>query len=146
MTQLNFSLSQIVDFLSQVEGFCELPNHDLASLIAPLIGIETFEYDQFIVQFGSMGSTLYVLYQGKVRVDVPIGEGKILSIPCEEGALLGEMSLVSNKPRGADVVAESHVIVLTLDIETFQMLMTNNWRVTKAFAGLIGRRLARDSV
>lgn len=143
--QSDFSLSQVVDFLSKVEGFCELPQQDLATLIAPLIGIETFERGQYIIKFGSMGTTLYVLYEGKARVDLPVGEGKMLHFPCEQGALLGEMSLVSNKPRGADIVAETHVIVLTLDIETFQMLMSNDWRVTKAFAGLVGRRLARSA-
>ncbi|MEO5333366.1 MAG: cyclic nucleotide-binding domain-containing protein [Magnetococcus sp. YQC-5] len=143
--QSNFSLPQIVEFLSKVEGFCELPQQDLATLIAPLIGIETFERGQYIIKFGSMGTTLYILFEGKARVDVPVGEGKILHFSSEPGALLGEMSLVSSKPRGADIVAESHVIVLTLDIETFQMLMTNDWRVTKAFAGLIGRRIARTS-
>ncbi|MBF0125767.1 MAG: cyclic nucleotide-binding domain-containing protein [Magnetococcales bacterium] len=141
--QTDFSLPQIVEFLSKVEGFCELPRPDLATLIAPLIGIETFERGQYIVKFGSTGTTLFILYEGKARVDVPVGEGKHLHFPAEPGALLGEMSLVSSKPRGADIVAETHVIVLTLDIETFQMLMTNDWRVTKAFAGLIGRRSAR---
>ncbi|MBF0428184.1 MAG: cyclic nucleotide-binding domain-containing protein [Magnetococcales bacterium] len=138
----NLSLPQIIAFLSTVEGFCELPEQDLATLIAPLIGIETFERGQHIIQFGSVGTTLFVLYEGKARVDLPVGEGKMLHFSCDSGTLLGEMSLVSNKPRGADIVAETHVVVLTLDIETFQMLMSNDWRVTKAFASLIGRRLA----
>lgn len=143
--QTDFSLSTIVDFLSKVEGFCELSQQDLATLIAPLIGIETFERGQKIIQFGSKGTTLYLLYEGKCRVDVPVGEGEMVHFSCESQALFGEMSLVSNKPRGADVVAETRVVVLTLDVETFQMLMTTNWRVTKAFAGLIGRRLVKSA-
>ncbi|MBF0126622.1 MAG: cyclic nucleotide-binding domain-containing protein [Magnetococcales bacterium] len=142
--QSDFTLPGIVEFLSRVEGFSALPRQDLATLIAPLIGIETFERGQFLIRYGSSGSTLFVLYEGRVRVDVPLGEGKTLQFFNTPGALLGEMSLVSSKPRGADVVAETHVVVLTLDIETFQMLMTTDWHVTKAFAGLIGRRAIKN--
>ncbi|MBF0428268.1 MAG: cyclic nucleotide-binding domain-containing protein [Magnetococcales bacterium] len=139
----NLTIYQIVDFLSNVEGFCELNQNDLVTLVAPLVGIESFERDQLLIQYGSIGTMMFVVYEGQARVDVPDEEGAILSFPCAVGSLCGEMSLVSNKPRMANVVAETRVVALTLDIESFRMLMTVDWKITRAFAGLIGRRLSR---
>ncbi len=57
------------------------------------------------------------------------------------GAGVGELSLGSNQLRTADVIAETQAIMLVIDIETFQELMSENWRVTQVFAALIGRRV-----
>ena len=136
---------ELLDFLQHVEGFKEIPAEDLEAFIIPLISIATYEAGQYIINRGTAGSQLFILYEGLARIDLPQEKnpsGKALHFTLGKGDVVGEMSLVSNQPARADVVAEKQSILLTLDIETFQSLMINLWGVTKAFAGLIGKRLA----
>lgn len=137
----SITAEELIYFLSKVKGFKEIPVEDLESFILPLISIRTYEAGQHIIKRGTVGTTLFILYEGQGRIDVPLPD-KVLHFDIKEGEIVGEMSLVSSHPTQADVVAERHSIFLTLDIETFQSLMVNLWRVTKAFAGLIGERIA----
>lgn len=133
---------ELLTFLGDVDGFKEIPKDDLEAFIIPLVSITTYEAGQHIISCGTVGTNVFVLYEGLARIDVPLPDGTVLHFPLEKGDVVGEMSLVSSQPTRADVVAERQSILLALDVETFQSLMVNLWRVTKAFAGLIGERLA----
>lgn len=142
---MTITAEALLDFLCQVDGFKEIPVEDLEAFIIPLISITTYEAGQKIIARGTVGTKVFVLYEGKARIEVQLSDEQILKFDVEKGDVVGEMSLVSSKPTRADVVAERHSIMLTLDVDTFQSLMVNLWRVTKAFAGLIGARLAARS-
>ncbi|MEO5364424.1 MAG: cyclic nucleotide-binding domain-containing protein [Magnetococcus sp. DMHC-8] len=144
MEQL-ISAEELINFLGTVEGLKEIPTEDLDTFVTPLISIATYEPGQTIIARGVMGTHLFILYEGRMRADVPLSDGKTLQFFLEKGAVVGEMSLVSSRPAKADVVAEIPSILLLLDIETCQSLMVNLWRMTKAFAGLIGARLANQA-
>ncbi|MEO5349280.1 MAG: cyclic nucleotide-binding domain-containing protein [Magnetococcus sp. YQC-3] len=141
MEQL-ISADELISFLSTVEGLKEIPIEDLDAFVVPLVSIAVYESGQPIITRGTMSSHLFVLYEGRMRADVPLPDGRQLQFFMEKGSVVGEMSLVSSQPARADVVAERQSILLLLDIETCQSLMVNLWRVTKAFAGLIGMRIA----
>lgn len=133
---------RLLEFLGGVEGFKEIPKAELEAFIIPLISIATYEPGQKIIARGERGVSLFVLYEGLGAIHVTLPSGEMLHFRLEEGDVVGEMSLVSNHPAVADVIAEKRSIVLMMDIETFQSLIVNLWRVTKAFAGLIGSRMA----
>ncbi|MEO5378043.1 MAG: cyclic nucleotide-binding domain-containing protein [Magnetococcus sp. DMHC-6] len=129
-------IQELIRFLATVPGFKELTDDELAHLIAPMIGIEFFDADQIIIRQGERGRTLFILFKGRVRVDV--GEFHFF---IDEGNMFGEMALVSSQRRGASVVAVTDCMCLTVDVETFQGLMTEYWRLTQAIASLVGQRL-----
>ena len=141
MEQL-ISAEELIQFLSTVEGLKEISVEDLDAFVTPLISIATYEPGQPVIRRGTTGRHLFILYEGRIRVDVETPDGRLIHFNLEKGAVVGEMSLVSSRPARADVVAETPSILLLLDIETCQSLMVNLWQVTKAFAGLIGKRLA----
>ncbi|MBF0400671.1 MAG: cyclic nucleotide-binding domain-containing protein [Magnetococcales bacterium] len=136
---------ELINFLATVEGLKEIPTEDLDAFVVPLISIATYETGQSIIARGSMGSHLFILYEGQIRANVSYPDGKSRHFIMEKGSIVGEMSLVSNLPARADVVADKPSTLLLLDIETCQSLMVNLWRVTRAFAGLIGRRMANQA-
>ncbi|MEO5341276.1 MAG: cyclic nucleotide-binding domain-containing protein [Magnetococcus sp. MYC-9] len=140
MEQL-ISAEELIQFLGTVEGVKEIPLEDLDTFVVPLISIATCEPGQIIIRRGSQVAHLFIVYEGRVRADVVLPDGKRIHFPIGKGEVVGEMSLVSCQPSRADVVAETPTTLLLLDIETMQSLMVNLWRVTKAFAGLIGARL-----
>lgn len=141
MEQL-ITAEELIAFLGSVEGLKEIPVEDLDAFVVPLISIATYEPGQSIITRGVMGTHLFILYEGQMRANVLLPDGKNLYYTMEKGSIVGEMSLVSSQPARADVVAEKLSIVLLLDIETCQALMVNLWQVTRAFALLIGRRMA----
>lgn len=136
----------LLAFLGDVEGFKEIPTEDLEVFIVPLISIATYEAGQHIITKGSPGAHLFILYEGLARIHVTTAEGTQVQFDLEKGGVVGEMALVSNQRAVADVIADRQSVLLTLDVETFQSLMVNLWRVTKAFAGLIGQRLSARAV
>ena len=133
---------RLLEFLGGVEGFKEIPKAELEAFIIPLISIATYESGQKIITRGEKGLSLFVLYEGLGTVRMPLPDGETQQYRIEKGDVVGEMSLVSGHPAVADVIAERQSLVLTIDVETFQSLMINLWSVAKAFAGLIGSRLA----
>lgn len=134
------TLEDLVDFLAQVPGFGSLARQEMEELLAPIISIAIFEAGQVIIQRGSIGRSVFFLYKGQARVDIRVGGGEDKHFYIDEGEMFGEVALVSQEKRGADVVAVVRTICLTIDIETFQTVMTNHWHITKAVASLIGTR------
>lgn len=135
------SLNALISFLSRVDGFREIPEGELKALIVPMISIAEYFPGQLVIEQGTIGSSLFILYAGDARIDVVKEDGRQFHFKLNEGEVVGEMSLISKQPRRADVVALSQSTFLVLDIVTFQTIMASHWRVTKAFAGLIGKRI-----
>ncbi|MBF0380973.1 MAG: cyclic nucleotide-binding domain-containing protein [Magnetococcales bacterium] len=134
------NLTDLINFLSKISGFKGLSRMEMEELIAPIISIAVFEPGQHIIQRGTVGHSVYFLYSGRARVDID----KDTHFYVDEGELFGEMSLVTKEKRSADVVSVTRVVCLTIDIETFQTVMSNHWQITKAVASLIGdRRIER---
>lgn len=77
--------------------------------------MQLFREGEIITREGDPGQELLILVNGKVGVfkgDVKIAEF------AEEGTILGEMSLVLNRPRTATIKAltDSHLITLKADL------------------------------
>ncbi len=132
----DITLESLVNFLTKIPGLKDLPQKDIQNLIAPIISIANYEPGQNIIKRGTEGDTVLFLYKGRVRVEILVAKGEDIHFFIEEGEILGEMALVTKEKRSADVFAATGVICLSIDIETFQTLMTSNWRITKAVAGL----------
>lgn len=142
--QQNIKLHELIAFLGSVPGFGQMPKNILEQFIAPIILISTYDPGQTILQRGSAGTSLFILYQGRVGVRLNPNQEEMIYV--DAGNLFGEMALVSNKPRMADVVAATPVTVLVLDVETFRSVMMREWRVAKAFANLIGGRIVETEM
>ncbi|MBF0590245.1 MAG: cyclic nucleotide-binding domain-containing protein [Magnetococcales bacterium] len=145
-TQADLTPQNLITFLSEVEGFDQLSKEELEVLILPMISVVDYVPGQLIIKHGTMGSNLFVIFQGTIRVVLGVINDKPLEVEQEKGCITGEMALISNAPRSADIYAANQVIALVLDIETFQTLMMQNARICKAFARLIGRRILQNHI
>lgn len=83
-----------------------------------VLGLESksFEPGEILFSEGQSGDSLMVLVSGQVRVYVrkPSGEQEQVRI-MPEGSFIGEISLLTQKPRTATIVAMSYLEVLELD-------------------------------
>ncbi len=72
-----------------------------------------------IVRAGDAGTAFYVLIDGAARVVTARGRPRRLG----PGDFFGEMSLLDDSPRSADVVAEGEVLALTISPTAFGKLV-----------------------
>jgi CRP-like cAMP-binding protein len=140
MLQKDITVYKVVKFLGQLPGFKSLLRHEVESLIIPMLGIATFVEGQIIIKQGDEANSVFFLYRGQARVDIHTENGEDVDFLIEEGEIFGEMALVSHEKRSATISALSDVTCFTVDVETFQSIMTTNWRITQAVAMLVGNR------
>lgn len=103
------------------------------------------ERGEFIVREGDGTDFLYVLLTGRAKVTNSDEEGReiILAI-LGPGEFFGEMGLIDESPRSADVVAQEPCELLVLDSAEFQRCWRENFPVAKRLMQILVRRL-RDA-
>lgn len=100
--------------LKNIELFHDIPGEVLAD-IATLLEEESFEKGQYIVNEGDLGKELFMIVKGEVEV---IAGGNKVAV-MKEGDGFGEMALIDNQPRSADIVASDDVLVLKMESDDF---------------------------
>ena len=100
--------------LKNIELFHDIPGEVLAD-IATLLEEENFEKGQYIVNEGDLGKELFMIVKGEVEVIA--GGNKVAVMKAGDG--FGEMALIDNQPRSADIVASDDVLVLKMESDDF---------------------------
>jgi CRP-like cAMP-binding protein len=103
---------------------CEVPLFEGLSKrhlrrVAKLACIRRFAPGSTMVRAGDAGRTFYVLLDGNAKVVRPGARARRLGI----GDYFGEMALLDDSPRSADVVADGEVLALTIDRSGFGKLL-----------------------
>ncbi len=84
-----------------------------------LMNVQEHEFDanEVLIEEGSPGTSVYILSEGEVCVSI---DGKEINRITEEGAILGEMSALLGKSRGATVsVVQPSKLYVIEDLLTF---------------------------
>jgi CPA1 family monovalent cation:H+ antiporter len=89
----------------------------LSRLLRPQLAVP----DERLISAGDPGDAMYFIASGVLEV-MAAGQRILLS----RGDFVGEMALVLNQPRQADVTALSYCLLLTLDRRDFQSLLRGN--------------------
>jgi CRP-like cAMP-binding protein len=89
------------------------------SIIADALESRTFKDGEMIIKEGEKGDAFYIIEKGRVVVT----KGNIEVKSCSEGDYFGELALLTDQPRAANVRAIGQVRVLYLRREDFSALM-----------------------
>lgn len=133
----------IIEFLMNSRLFNHLPKERLEKLV-PLSELTTLPEGTAILEEGKQNNRVYFLLRGKLGV---YSEGEhILSLQ-RRGDIIGEMSVVSNKPCSATVKAETPIYVFSMrakDIGSYTDLDTDEVQNTlyRIFAMIMTDKLA----
>jgi CRP-like cAMP-binding protein len=119
--------------LSEVPLFEGLPKRHLRR-VAKLARIRRFAPGAALVRAGDSGRSFFVLLDGNAKVVRSGGRPRRLGM----GDYFGEMALLDDAPRSADVVADGEVLALTIDRSGFTKLL----RAEPALAQVLLRTLA----
>ncbi len=95
--------------------FSELPGSDFAAILGPL-KLRRARPGDVILAEGQPGQSFFVIARGSVRVSKHLAHGGESNLAVlHEGAIFGEMALVSASPRTATVTAQTDCDLLEFD-------------------------------
>ncbi len=102
-------MNLILNLLKKIPLFQELTEEEHQSIIAH-IELQYFPAKHLLFEEGALGSSLYILKTGSVRIFSHKGQIAILN----EGSFFGEMALLEEKPRmaSAETLSEAEIFVL----------------------------------
>ena len=133
---------QLVQFLKNVKLFAELSPDSLAKLGTCLKTAE-FPPAEVIVREGAPGVSMYIIKSGlvEIRKKDPTTGIDFLVAQLTEGAAVGEMSLLTGKPRSATVTTVQPTVVFTLTRADFRNLLTQHPEISLGLARILAERL-----
>ena len=114
--------SQILGLLKHIDIFGDMPVTKAQEFLN-IVEEERFKKGETIITRGSKGDKFYIIYRGNVAVD----SGGNLSQRKIYGTYdyFGEVALVTDQNRVADVVAETDVILFTIGRDAFLNFIVN---------------------
>jgi N-acyl-L-homoserine lactone synthetase len=106
---------------------------------------EFYKADEQIIKSGVKGDAAYVVVDGMVTVCRPARRAddppKTIINELGPGEIFGELSLLTNEPRSADVFASTDVDLMVIDKEIFHSQLLDNPTLQRRLLELLGRRL-----
>lgn len=92
--------------------------------VADALQTKTFADNDVIIQQGAEADGMYFLENGSVRITINKGGGEEQQVgKLAKGKYFGELALIENKPRSANVIADGKVKVAFLQRESFERLL-----------------------
>src|SRR5580698_1463467 len=142
MSAVAIETDRLVPFLKNVKLFAELSPESLLKLGSCLKTAE-FPPAEVIVREGAPGVSMYIIKSGlvEVRKKDPATGIDFLVAQLTEGAAVGEMSLLTGKPRSATVSTVQPTIVFTLTRADFRNLLTQHPEISLGLARILAERL-----
>jgi type IV pilus assembly protein PilB len=137
---------KVIEFLKKVKLFSELGPESLGRLGAYLKTTE-FPSGEVILREGAPGVSMYIIKSGMVEVrkkDATTGIDFLVS-QLGEGAAVGEMSLLTGKPRSATVTTTQPTTVLTLTRADFRNLLTQYPELSIGLTRILAERLEQST-
>ena len=133
---------QLVGFLKKVSLFADLPEESLAKL-GTCLKTTDFPPSETIMREGAPGVSMYVIKEGlvEVRKKDPMTGIDFLVAQLGPGAAVGEMSLLTGKPRSASVNTVEPTAVYSLTRTDFRNLLTQYPEISLGLARILAERL-----
>ncbi len=125
-----------IHLLKNVQLFSDLHRPSLKK-IADLLEEMEYPKGHYIFKKGDEGDAVYIIAGGKVSVK---DRGHLLS-NLSKGDVFGEYSLIDNKSRSADILADEPVKLLRLSRNQFSTLMTENREILQGLLRVFVKRL-----
>jgi len=111
-------------FLKSVKILANLDSYEIMR-IADALKVVIYAKGDYIIKQGEAGNEFFMIEEGKVVVTKTAEDGGEESVVNAYGEkdYFGELALLKNEPRAANVIADSEVRVVSLDRKTFTRLL-----------------------
>jgi serine phosphatase RsbU (regulator of sigma subunit) len=116
----------IQKILQRVPLLSGLAPEALAS-ISTLFEEETHPAEARIIEEGAPGDSMFILVSGRVKITKNAGDdSEVLITKLAAGSYFGEVALIENKPRSANVITDVESTVLRLKKSAFDSMLNEN--------------------
>ncbi|HBB98399.1 MAG TPA: hypothetical protein DC054_23705 [Blastocatellia bacterium] len=132
---------QIADRLSAVDVFSPLSTDELRQLAKATAG-HVFAPGETLIRAGDEGSSMFVVHNGRVAVQISDPGGPRTVAELTEGNFFGEMALFTGEPRTANVVAIEETEVLEIGHAAMKHLFQTNPSLAESISWTIAERQA----
>jgi CRP-like cAMP-binding protein len=135
-----------LEILHNAPAFAGLDRNQL-KLLATNVGSQSFERGEMLFHQGSIGSVLYIVVSGQVRIYTISESGQELTLAiCKEGEFLGELALLDGLPRSANAQAMRPTATLTLHHSALWHTIAACPPIAEALLGAVAARLRQTNV
>jgi serine phosphatase RsbU (regulator of sigma subunit) len=142
MNKKNTDNIELHEILRKIPIFKGLDENILRSLEV-LMEKEKHSKDSMIIEEGEPGESMFILLSGKVRVTKNASGGQqVLITVFEGGTYFGELALIDHRPRSANVIADTEVIVMRLRKHVFDQMLEKN----REFAALFYKNCLEETI
>jgi CRP-like cAMP-binding protein len=131
---------QILGLLRQVDILRPLKEEELLLLAGDLTQ-QLFAKGEHVCRQGEQGTTFHLIKSGSISVRVKADGGVEAEVAkLGPGSYFGEMSLLTGEPRSSTCTALEDCEILSLDRETFAVLLQENPAVAQAMSNILASR------
>ena len=129
----------IVERLAAVDIFAPLSAEETA-MLASAATSHVFAPGETVIRAGDPGSSMFVVHNGRVRVQVSENGRARTVATLSEGAFLGEMALFTGEPRTANIVAIEETEVLEIGHAAMKLVFDTNPDLVESLSYIIAER------
>jgi small-conductance mechanosensitive channel len=131
----------IVERLSAVDIFAPLSVEETSMLAAAAVR-HVFAPGELVIRAGDPGSSMFVVHNGRVRVQVSENGRSRTLATLNEGDFFGEMALFTGEPRTANVVALEETEVLEIGHAAMKRVFDTNPDLVESLSFIMAERRA----
>jgi hypothetical protein len=106
------------------------------------ITVQEFKVFSTVVKAGEHGNSMYMIFSGEVRARSMIDSKETTLATLGVGDYFGEISLLDEGPRSADIVTNTESVVLNLSASAFGRMRNEAPRLALDFVYALGRSAA----
>ncbi len=132
---------ETIERLSAVDIFAPLSSEEMEKLAAAAMS-HVFAPGELVIRAGDQGSSMFVVHNGRVQVQLSEGGRTRPVAVLGEGAFFGEMALFTGEPRTANVVAIEETEVLEIGHAAMKHLFDTNPDLAESISWTIAERRA----
>jgi len=129
---------ELATMIGRVPIFVSLDRAAVVELSKQLRAVVALPGEKFI-QVGGPSDSMYFIAAGEVTVQAPG-----FAVALKEGDFVGEMGLVSDRPRSADVISNGYCHLLALYRKDFRALLDKRPTVRAEIEAVAARRVAEN--
>ncbi|MBI4347369.1 MAG: cyclic nucleotide-binding domain-containing protein [Elusimicrobia bacterium] len=124
----------------KLDGFFPELTADEAKMLFPRSALEKHAAGSAVLKQGDPGRDLYIIHTGWVSVTQAFGTAAAELSSLGPGAIFGEMAMMRDGTRGANVVATTEAAIFRLAFADVQYLLKNNAKLGQHLQALATAR------
>ncbi len=134
-----------LDAIRRTDLFARLPEPEQKTLAGHLVHAP-FATGDIITRQGAVAHWLYLIIKGEAQVVVEGPKGRLPVATLRDGAIFGEMGMLTGEARSATVIAATAVDCYRLDKEGFAKVLQQRPEIAKEMSAIVEARNAERGV